>query len=170
MMQAVHELGHIIFTLASGGQIEKVVLHPLTFSRTDVSVNPHPLIQVWAGPVVGAFLPLAIFAAIRFMKTIYLPMFRFFAAFCCIANGSYIGFSPNNQVLDTGIMLSLGCSRWHLLLFGVPMIALGLWLLNGTGKIFGLGVPEGKINPKHLWASSTLFIGIITIELFFYVN
>ncbi len=167
MMQVVHELGHVTFALASGGQIEKVVLHPLTFSRTDVSINPHPLVEVWGGAVVGTVLPLAVFIAVRLVNTVYLPLFRFFAAFCCIANGAYIGFGPNNQVLDTGIMLSLGCSRWHLLLFGIPILVFGVWLLNDTGKTFGYGVPDGKTNPKHLWASSILFLSIVALELIF---
>ena len=36
LMQAVHELGHAIGAWISGGHVERVVLHPLTISRTDV--------------------------------------------------------------------------------------------------------------------------------------
>src|SRR5208337_624939 len=52
-MMAVHELGHVVAAVATGGKVEKVVLHPLMISRTDVSPNPSPLIVVWAGPIVG---------------------------------------------------------------------------------------------------------------------
>ncbi len=37
---AVHELGHVIGAIGSGGSVSRVVLHPLTISRTDVSPNP----------------------------------------------------------------------------------------------------------------------------------
>jgi hypothetical protein len=30
-----------------------------TISRTDLSFNPHPLLVVWAGPVLGVLLPMA---------------------------------------------------------------------------------------------------------------
>jgi hypothetical protein len=57
---AVHELGHVIGAVISGGVVERVVLHPLTISRTDVSPNPHPGIVVWLGPVIGCLFPLAL--------------------------------------------------------------------------------------------------------------
>jgi len=43
LMQAVHELGHIVAGWLTGGQITQVVLPPLTISRTDVDPNPNPL-------------------------------------------------------------------------------------------------------------------------------
>ena len=57
-MQAVHELGHVLAASATGGTVQRVVLHPLTISRTDVSPNPSPLAVAWAGPLVGVILPL----------------------------------------------------------------------------------------------------------------
>jgi hypothetical protein len=59
-MQAVHELGHVAGAWLTGGRVEKVVLHPLTISRTDLAHNPAPLLVVWAGPTVGVLLPLAL--------------------------------------------------------------------------------------------------------------
>jgi hypothetical protein len=61
-MQAVHEFGHVAALWASGGTVAKVVLHPLTISRTDpgrprspthgrISV---PLPSVRGTPPVGA--------------------------------------------------------------------------------------------------------------------
>ncbi len=49
-MQAVHELGHVLGAVATGGRVTEVVLHPCTISRTDVHPNPHPLLVVWPGP------------------------------------------------------------------------------------------------------------------------
>ena len=46
-MMAVHELGHVVGALVTGGSIERMVLYPLAISRTDVSPNPHPAIVVW---------------------------------------------------------------------------------------------------------------------------
>jgi hypothetical protein len=52
-MMAVHELGHVLGAVVTNGSVERVVLHPLTISRTDVSPNPHPTAVVWLGPVIG---------------------------------------------------------------------------------------------------------------------
>src|SRR3989304_3279482 len=89
-MMAVHELGHVLGAIATGGAVERVVLHPLAISRTDVVPNPHPAIVVWLGPVVGCALPLAVSAMIPRRRTFARSVSRFFAGFCLIANGAYI--------------------------------------------------------------------------------
>ena len=58
-MMVVHELGHVIGGMLTGGTVQRVVLPVLGFSRTDVKPNPSPGIVVWAGPVIGVLLPLA---------------------------------------------------------------------------------------------------------------
>jgi Peptidase M50B-like len=50
-MQAIHESGHVFGAWLTGGRVTRVVLHPLTISRTDLAHNPSPLAVVWAGPV-----------------------------------------------------------------------------------------------------------------------
>src|SRR5208282_6187597 len=87
-MMAVHELGHVVGAVATGGRVERVVLHPLTISRTDVSPNPHPLMVVWAGPSVGVLLPLAFLSAAKLSKLTWTYLAQFFAGFCLIANGA----------------------------------------------------------------------------------
>src|SRR3954454_20608537 len=57
-MQAVHESGHVLGAWLTGGQVARVVLYPLTISRTDLIHNPRPLVVVWAGPWVGVLVPL----------------------------------------------------------------------------------------------------------------
>src|ERR1700722_19897665 len=62
-MQAAHETGHVIGALLTGGKVATVVLHPLTISHSELIDNPHPLVVVWAGPLVGVTLPLALWGA-----------------------------------------------------------------------------------------------------------
>src|SRR5262245_57017457 len=95
-MQQVHELGHVIGAGLTGGRVARVVLHPLTISRTDLADNPHPLLVVWAGPVLGALLPLLLWAAVARLPGAFLV--RFFAGFCLVANGVYIGCGSFDRV------------------------------------------------------------------------
>ena len=90
-MMAVHELGHVVAAWGSGGTVTKVVLHPLAISRTDVRPNPHPLFVVGSGPLVGSLLPLAVGGVLATFTHPARPYARFFAGFCLIANGLYIG-------------------------------------------------------------------------------
>src|SRR5262249_48725415 len=83
-MQAVHELGHVLGARATGGRVDRVVLHPLTISRTDLADNPNPLAVVWAGPFGGVVIPLLLWA---FAAAVRLPgafVLRFFAGFCLL--------------------------------------------------------------------------------------
>ena len=36
-MQAVHEAGHVLGARVTGGRVERIVLYPLTISRTDLA-------------------------------------------------------------------------------------------------------------------------------------
>lgn len=164
-MQAVHELGHILGAISTGGEVVKVVLHPLAFSRTDVVPNPHPLLVVWAGPVVGAALPLLGFLLARAIRFGGVYLFRFFAGFCLIANGAYIGVGAIQGIADAGVMLRSGSERWQLIGFGLITVSLGLYLWHGLGPKFGLGKPGGNVSRSATVTSLVLFILVLITEL-----
>ena len=80
-MQVVHELGHVVAAWLTKAEITKVALHPCIVSRTDIGHNPHPSIVVWAGPIVGAALPLLAFLVAKVCRAPGVYLFRFFAGF-----------------------------------------------------------------------------------------
>jgi hypothetical protein len=166
-MMAVHELGHVIGALITGGTVAKVVLYPLTISRTDVAVNPHPLLVVWAGPCIGVLVPvvLAGIAAIGRLAWVYL--LRFFAGFCLIANGCYIGIGSFGRVGDTECMLRQGSPIWTLWLFGAVTFPLGLYLWNGLGTSFGFGTAKGKVDSRAAYVCLMLLLVMLVVELAF---
>lgn len=166
-MQAVHELGHVIGAVTTGGHVTGVVLHPATISRTDVHPNPHPLFVVWAGPVVGAVLPLIALLLARALRSPGIYLFRFFAGFCLVANGAYIGVGSIQGLADAGDMLRYGSSRWELILFGVLTVALGLYVWNGLGPKFGLGEARGRVSRAAAITSLVLFAVVAGLELVF---
>jgi len=136
-MQAVHELGHALGAWLTGGRIERIVLHPLTISRTDVGENPHPLIVAWAGPVIGVLVPLSLWAVAKAFQVPGAFLFRFFAGFCLVVNGLYIGLGSFAHIGDCGEMLRHGSQLWQLWLFGLLTAPLGLFLWHKQGPHFG---------------------------------
>jgi hypothetical protein len=127
-MQAVHEFGHVIAAWLSGGTVRRVVLHPLTISRTDVSPNPHPLIVAWGGPLFGVAAPTFLLAASISICRCCTKFFHFFAGFCLIANGAYIGAGSFYEIGDAGDLLRHGAPRWTLMAFGVGSLIAGFWI------------------------------------------
>lgn len=157
-MQAVHELGHVAAALATGGKVTQILLHPLAISRTDVVPNPRPLVVCWAGPLVGAFLPSFAWLAARAARCRGLYMFRFFAGFCLIANGAYIGIGAFGGIGDAGELLSLGMPAWALIAFGLLTTPAGLWMWHGLGKDFK------RAGWRAVETCVGLLIGIVLVE------
>ena len=164
-MQAVHELGHVIGALVSGGEIERVVLHPLSISRTDLADNPHPLIVVWAGPLLGVVLPVALWTLAAAMRIAETFLLRFFAGFCLIANGVYIGFGSLGSIGDCGEMLRHGSPVWMLWLFGVVTCPMGLAVWHGQAKHFGFGPEPHPPSPRAATLIAVSCVALILMGL-----
>jgi len=131
-----------------------VALHPLIISRTDIGENPHPLVVVWTGPIVGAALPLLGFLIAKLCRAPGLYFFRFCAGFCLIANGVYIAFGPTQGGADTGVILLHGSPRWTTLLFGVLTVPPGC--ISGIGRarisVCRRPMAAARSYRPHFWA------------------
>lgn len=147
----------------TGGQVARVVVHPLSISRTDLAHNPHPLIVVWAGPVVGVFAPLLLWSVACAIRLPGAFVLRFFAGFCLMANGLYIGIGTFNRVGDCGEMLRHGSQRWHLWLFGAVAVSTGLWLWHNQGSNFGLGPAQGRVSRVATYVALTVCLALLVI-------
>lgn len=167
-MMAVHELGHVIGALSSGGRINRVVLHPAAISRTDVQPNPAPVLAVWAGPLLGSLLPVT---GLLFLRRVsfYRSLAMFFAGFSLIANGAYIGVGCLEGIGDAGEMLRHGTPVGIMLIFGICAILWGLWLWHRLGSPRTLvslsenGIPPATIQSRARAAASALAV-VILIE------
>jgi sterol desaturase/sphingolipid hydroxylase (fatty acid hydroxylase superfamily) len=165
-MQVVHELGHVLLAWASKGTVTKVALHPLIVSRTDLAENPHPLAVVWGGPLVGFVLPLVAFGAASICRVPSVYLFRFFAGFCLVANGVYIGTGwliANGA--DPGVMIENGSPTWLLVVFGLLTFPAGLYLWHRQGHHFGLAEANGNVSIAAVAVSAALLIVLVAFEL-----
>ena len=82
-MQAVHETGHALAGWLTGGRVARVVLWPLSISRTDLAENPHPLAVVWAGPMFGVVTPLCYGPSLRLSEFAVPSCFDSSPGFAC---------------------------------------------------------------------------------------
>ncbi len=166
-MQAVHELGHVVGAVASGGRVAGVTLHPATISSTRLAENPHPLLVAWLGPLVGVAVPLAVWLFARWGKLRGWYVLQFFAGFCLVANGAYLAAGSFAAVGDAGTLLRHGTPIVLLWLFGLLTIPCGLWMWNGLGPHFGLGTGRGSVDHAVAYAVAALLLATIAVELAF---
>ena len=65
VMTVTHEVGHIVGGMVCGARLIEFDLAPWRMPYSMHSPDPHPLITLWAGPLLGAVVPLALAAVIR---------------------------------------------------------------------------------------------------------
>ena len=160
---AVHELGHVVAAKLTGGTVTNIIVHPLAISRTDVSPNLNPLAVVWTGPVLGVLLPLLFWAAFWRLKIPGDYLARFFAGFCLIANGAYIGLGSFEGIGDAGDMLKNGSPIWTLWLFGIVTVPTGFLMWHRLGPKFGLGASKGTVEQWAVYLSIALLAIIVLV-------
>lgn len=147
-MMAVHELGHVFAAWLVGAKVERVILHPLAFSRTDVAGSNWPRLIVWMGPLVGMTMPMTLWLAARAMCLTVTFLFQFFAGFCLLANGAYLASVLFEPVGDTADLLRLGESPVLICLFGLPCMIAGVMMWSGLASSFGWGPSAKDVSPR----------------------
>jgi hypothetical protein len=158
-MMLVHESGHMLAVLATGGTIQHLEFPLLGFSRTDIAPNPHPLIIAWVGPSLGALIPL-VFAL--FLQTIRRPLYtaNLLSGFCLLANGAYLAIGSLQHIGDAGDLLRQGTPLWSLIAAGIPMLALGIYQWHTLGPRLGLGIRNKSIDTYVTAGSATVLISL----------
>lgn len=165
-MQAVHESGHVVAAWSTGGVVAKVVLHPLTFSRTDLAVNPLPLLVSWAGPIGGEAIPAIIFAMAWLLCRRCVWIARTFLGFCLVANGSYLAAGALCAAGDPADMIALGTPPWLAVAIGMALTSAGLFFWNGQGRHFGFS-RGSTVNRKVACISAACLVTVVVLELVF---
>jgi hypothetical protein len=143
--------------------VVRLVLHPLTISRTYLAENPYPLVVVWSGPLFGAIVPLCLWSVAAALRLPGAFLLRFSAGFCLLANGLYIGVGSFDRVGDCGEMLRHGSEPWQLWLFGAVTVPVGLWLWHRQGPHFGLGSANGQVSRCAAYASVAVCVALLAI-------
>ena len=163
-MMVVHEAGHVLGAWTSGGVVSRVNLPLFGFSSTELYDNTHPLWEVWAGPVFGAVAPLLAWVVTYYFKASFSYLLRFFAGFCLLANGAYLGAGSFDRIADAGNLLELGTPVWQLWLFGAVCMPAGFVMWHRLGPGFGLSGTAGKVNIRHAYILLGLLIVLVFIE------
>lgn len=169
-MMAFHEMGHVLAAVATGGKVDKVVLHPLAISRTDVSPNPWPAVVVWGGPLMGVAVPLGLLGVTPRSWLWARRSSWFFAGFCLIANGAYIGIGSFWGIGDCGEMLRTRTPQWVMVGFGAITISVGFWLWHHLGSLRELWQNNESVPPRVVWGTLFMLLAAIIASSQFFAD
>lgn len=131
VMTQVHEWGHIVAGICSGGKLVSYDLIPWHLPYSFFEPNPHPLFTLWCGPILGVVLPLLAACLIRH------PYAWFVSHFCCAANGSYLALAwiSGDRLLDTPKLLEHGASPWSIIGYCLITLSLGYLGLRNSVRL-----------------------------------
>ena len=145
-MMAVHELGHVLHGWLSGATVSAVRIPLAGFSITEFATNRHPHFVAWGGAIWGCVLPVAVWAVFYVRRWPGRYVVQFFAGFCLIANGVYLGVGWTRGAGDAGDLLAYGTPVWVMIAFGITTSATGLYLWH----LLGLERQEKETRPSPL--------------------
>jgi hypothetical protein len=121
VMTVTHELGHVIAGLIGGARLIDLELRPWHLPHSDLVHDEHPLLTLWAGPVLGCLLPLLGASVLRH------PECWFVAWFCVVANGTYLllGYYSGDGELDSTKLIRAGARPVELIAAVAITVPLG---------------------------------------------
>ncbi|RLS55617.1 MAG: hypothetical protein DWH91_08820 [Planctomycetota bacterium] len=152
-MAVTHECGHLIGGWASGATLVQAELRPWRLPHSHFSPDPHPLVTLWAGPLLGVMGPGVVALLIRRVST------RFMASFCGLTNGLYLATAwfTGDRFLDTQRLLEAGASLVEITLFCLVTVLIAypifrkscLAILRSDASLASLsGQPRAEPSPK----------------------
>lgn len=144
VMTTAHELGHLIGGWFGGGKLQFVELRPWKLPQSHFDPDPHTLLTLWCGPCIGIAAPLGIWLLCR------KPMFEFVAAFCMLANGTYLamGWFFGERYLDTHQLLEKGASPLFVTLFSLVTLSWGyVWFRRLFIEVIA-PAPKGEVSQR----------------------
>jgi hypothetical protein len=148
-MTVVHELGHIVGGYISGAKLLSAELRPWKIPFSFFEPDPHPLVTLWSGPVLGALVPFLVALLLPFLRALTpdpspgrpgegrrlrprrlvirdSPL-KFVADFCILANGCYLAVAwfTGDHHLDTARLLQAGSHPIWILAYCLLTIGYG---------------------------------------------
>jgi hypothetical protein len=123
VMTLCHELGHVVAGMLGGARLTQFEIRPWHLPHSLFVGDSHPLLTLWAGPVLGAVLPALVALSVR------RPAIAFVAWFCVVANASYLvfGYFGGDGELDSTRMIRAGARPIEVLFPAIIALAVGYW-------------------------------------------
>lgn len=123
----IHELGHVLAAIGTGGKLAVVDVRPWHFSTTLLSPNPQPSVVAWSGLLMGWLVPLITlpFWAMRGKVALVGSLLKTWSAFCWLATGSYLALALGESFSDSGLLLREGWSPVFLFVSGIVVAVIG---------------------------------------------
>jgi hypothetical protein len=143
--KVLHELGHVIAYWTTGGTVEYIIIHPLSWSHCiPGSVSEYPNFTIWGGVVFGTIIGLMLVALVWRWRGPYVMLSFMTGVVACLHNGFYLIFSCLAE--SRGDAMSLiygGTSKAVVIAAGLLIFGIGLILAGMCLRLIGIRSSDG---------------------------
>lgn len=160
----LHELGHAIAYWTTGGTIERIVIHPFSWSYViPGSVTNYPNFTTWGGVVFGTIMALLLVAVVWRWRGPYVMPALLTGVVACIGNGYYLVCDyVAGTGHDAGSLVESGTPGAVVVIVGVALIGVGFCLAGIFIPLMGIRQGDGAVARVLVFAGALIPYAIAT--------
>lgn len=121
----IHELGHVVAAISTGGKLVSVELRAGWLPHTLVQPNPHPSLVLWSGFAVGMIVPQLVAIAWSSDHAFTKLALKVWAGFCVLFSGVYLAVGGMERLTDTSKLVEQGWPLSWLVAGGTALAIVG---------------------------------------------
>ncbi len=159
VMTLTHELGHVIGGVLSGATVSRLELRPWHLPHSLYLHDKHPMVTLWAGPVLSCVVPIAAAMLIR------RPAIWFIAWFSLLANAAYLilGYFAGDAELDSSKMVDAGTHPMALIAISAIPLVVGYVGFRKSCIDLMSGETE-TMTSRNYWISAVSLAAVLVLQ------
>ncbi len=135
----IHEFGHGINVLATGGSIGRISISPLSWSYISYAGGGEARATTWGGFLWETILPLLIFLGLWCIKSRASFWALLLAMVALATTAIYMLVGAFLDIGDAGFLVRVGLPTWPFVAIGAGLLLLCLLLALPLGTLLGIG-------------------------------
>lgn len=141
----VHELGHGLTLIATGGELDFIEVSPFSWSYAHYRSNPEPMATSWSGFLWETIFGVLAFSILWIAKS-RLSLFGVVLAIASLAGtGIYMLVGAVLRIGDSAALIRMGVPPAVLVITGSVLLLLVLPLILPLGGLLGVGKGKNKL-------------------------
>jgi len=135
----VHELGHAAAAMATGGEVDRIEVSPVSWSYAHFVSDPEPRATSWGGFLAAATIGPLVFFIVWGVKSRFSLWGLMLAMAGLVGSGVYMLVGAIIGIGDSASLMARGISPGILIIIGIGLICAGLPFLLLLGSLLGVG-------------------------------
>ncbi len=152
----MHELGHALAVIATGGEVSFIEVSPFSWSYTHYISDPEPMATSWGGFLWGTMIGVFTFLILWIVRSRLSLFGAVFAVTSLAYAGIYMLVGAVLRIGDSAALMWMGIPQAVLIAIGGMLLLLVLPLILPLGVLLGIGRGRNRLGTTVLVFSPIL--------------